>query len=161
MRFATSINQSKPELMSSSDREMLSARLSRSMAVLSQLWTASGVFQDPSGNIRICLKQAMGMLSAEHLKYIPRNAWEFVKRKKEMFPNYVKALHVLSSSVWDAAFCLSQLPKGRLASLATKAPDPSQVCAPSENGAESESFDFSDLNFKHFLSTPPQIPEQT
>lgn len=126
MRFATSINQSKAELMSSSDREMLSARLSRSMAVLSQLCTAAGVFQDPSGNLGICLKQAMGMLSAEHLKYIPRNAWEFVKQKKQMFLNDVKTLHVLSSWVRDAAFCLSQLPKGRVASLATTAPDPNR-----------------------------------
>lgn len=127
--------------MSSSDRKMLSARLSRSMAVLSQLWTASGVFQDPSGNIGICLKQAMGMLSAEHLKYIPRNAWEFVKQKKQKFPNDVKTLHVLSSSVQDAAFCLSQLLKGRLASVAATAPDPKQACAPSENGAERDSSD--------------------
>lgn len=80
----------------------------------------------------------MGMLSAEHLKYIPRNAWEFVKQEKQMFPNDVKTLRALSGSVWDAAFCLSHLPKGRLASLATTAPDPKQICAPSENGTESK-----------------------
>lgn len=77
-----------------------------------------------------------------------------------MFPNDVKTPHVLSSLVQDAAFCLSQLPKGRLASLAITAPNIKQVWAPSENGIESESFHFSDFNFKHFLSTPPQIPEQ-
>lgn len=77
--FATSINQSGPEPMSSSDGRRWLPNLSRSTAALSPLRSASGVFQDPSGNIRMCLKQALGTLSAKHLKYVPRNAWEFVK----------------------------------------------------------------------------------